>query len=44
VAAEGIGADDLLHLGRQAVEPSAQIKRLASEKNFPDYRLSSAKK
>ena len=31
VAAEGIGADDLLHLGRQAVEPSAQIKRLASE-------------
>ena len=34
VAAERIGADDLLHLGRQAVEPGTQIDRLASEETF----------
>src|SRR6185312_16051298 len=34
MAAERIGADDLLHLGSQAVEPGAQIDRLACEKHL----------
>jgi hypothetical protein len=39
MAAERIGANDLLYLGRQAVEPSAQIDRLAGEKDlFPGGR------
>src|SRR5438105_14788603 len=38
VAAERIGADDLLHLGRQAVEPGTQIDRLASEKDLCSRR------
>ena len=42
VATERIGASDLLHLGRQAIEPGAQIDRLAGEKNLPDYAPPSA--
>ena len=38
VAAERIGADDLLHLGRQAVEPGAQINRLAGEEDLCSRR------
>jgi hypothetical protein len=46
VAAERIGADDLLHLGRQAVEPCPQINRPTGQKhlrarrqrNHPDPR------
>src|SRR5690349_2824556 len=38
VAAERIGADDLLCLRRQAVEAGAQIDRLASEKDLRSRR------
>ena len=38
MAAERIGADDLLHLGRQAVKPGAQIDRLAGEKHLRSRR------
>src|SRR5580693_1183149 len=38
VAAERIGANDLLHLGRQAVEPGAQINRLAGEEDLCSRR------
>jgi hypothetical protein len=38
VAAERIGASDLLHLGRQAVEPGTQIDRLAAEKDLCSRR------
>ena len=38
MAAERIGANNLLHLGRQTVEPGAQIDRLASEKDFCSRR------
>src|SRR5262249_4960811 len=34
MAAERIGADDLLHLGCQTVKPGAQIDRLAGEKDL----------
>src|SRR5271167_766724 len=34
MAAERIGADDLLHLGRQTIKPGAQINRLTGEKNL----------
>jgi hypothetical protein len=40
MAAERIGANDLLHLGRQAVKPSAQIDWLASEKDLCSRRQS----
>jgi hypothetical protein len=38
MAAERIGADDLLYLRRKAVEAGAQIDRLASEKNLRSRR------
>jgi hypothetical protein len=38
MATERIGADDLLHLGCQAVEAGAQINRLASEKDLRSWR------
>src|ERR1700760_1286012 len=38
MAAERIGADDLPHLGRQTVKPSAQIDWLASEKDLCSRR------
>src|SRR5215831_17374079 len=38
MAAERIGADDLLHLGRQTVKPGSQIDRLAGEKNLGSRR------
>src|SRR3954469_6656113 len=34
VAAERIGADYMLHLGRQAVEPCPQINRLTGQKHL----------
>jgi hypothetical protein len=40
MAAERIGADHLLRLGRQAVEPVAQIDRRQARKTFvPGARL-----
>jgi hypothetical protein len=38
MAAERIGPDDLLHLGRQIIEPGAQIDRLTGEKNLRSRR------
>src|SRR5215471_1854153 len=38
MAAERIGANDLLHLGRQTVKPGAQIDRLAGEKDLCSRR------
>jgi hypothetical protein len=38
MAAERTGADDLLHLGRQAVKPGAQIDRPAGEKDLGSRR------
>src|SRR6516164_7390552 len=38
MTAERIGTNDLLHLGRQTVEPGAQIDRLAGEKELCSRR------